>query len=317
MKILTVVKKTGYNFIRHYLPYFPKGSLVVYDAKPALNMIPLFDVVLFEWGNDLTANIINCDRFLRLQKENSFKTIVRVHDHEVTKSYGGIRRIDNIDWGRVDKVWFINPGIHSEFHRLKGDNIKSFFLSNAVDPKTFEEAPKSEKKVGLLSIWFRPRKRIDRVLEIAKLLPDWIFYIRSHVPGRHERFYDEYIKIKAAADKLDNVVIEHRDANRVVRSHYDYHDLKKWYKDKSVILSTSDHEGFHYAVAEAALTGSMPVVFDWPTSDVFWYPYVVKSTQEAAERIKSFTPSSTYRTYITNNFNPEKLVLELEREISQ
>lgn len=312
MKILTIVKKTGYNFIRHYWGAFPLGSMVVHDAKQALELMPKFDVILFEWGNDLTAQIVNSEKFRHLQVKHKFKTAVRVHDHEVTKKFNGARRIDLINWGRVDRIWFINPAIQGLFIQLQGHRNKTFFLPNAVDPKFFTEHQSENKKAGLLSIYFRPRKRIDRVIEIAKHLPDWTFHVRSHIPLGHERFYDQYFKcLQLNAEGLGNVFFEHRDATLMIHAGYDYKDLCDWYQDKAVILSTSDHEGFHYAIPEAMLSGCMPVVWNWNTSEVFWGKYVVNSAEIAANHIRRYKPSGQYREYVFNRFHPDMLFTKL------
>lgn len=311
MKILTIVKKTGDNFIRHYTPYFPAGSKVVHKPSDAFEAIPHFDIVIFEWANDLTAQIINSEKFGALRSSHNFKTVVRVHDHEVTKVFDGSRRIDWIHWGRVDKIWFINPGIQSLFIQLKGFQGKTFFLPNAVDSKHFPESQMKQKKVGFLSIHYRERKRIDRVISIARLLPDWLFYVRAHIPRPNEQFHEEYVKIRDMAVGVPNVIFEHRDAIPMIMGGYDYADLKKWYADKAVILSTSDHEGFHYAIAEGALCGCMPVVWNWPTSEVFWNQYVVNNIELAAATIANYKPSNAYREYIEKRFSPQKLVAEL------
>lgn len=316
MKILTVVKPSGANFIRHYLPYFPDGSRTAYTAQDAINSIPNFDIVLFEWANDLTAQIINSEKFRELQSKHQFKPVVRIHDHEVTKVFANERRIDRIAWNRVDSVWFINPLIRQQFHELKGREIRSFFLPNAVDPALFPEYISHEKRVGVVSLYFRQRKRLDRVAQIARLLPDWLFHIRVEIPTPdHAEYWCEYQKFKRLSAGLENIQIETRSVGLTERGRYEPADLVQWYRDKAVILSTSDHEGFHYAVAEGALSGCMPVVWNWPSSEAFWAPYLVESVEQAAERIASYRPSPEWRRYVLDNFCPEKLVRELLEKI--
>ena len=311
MRILTVVKKTGYNFIRHYWSAFPPGSDVVHRADEALKLIPQFDIVLFEWANDLTAQIINSEKFRELQSNHEFKTVVRVHDHEVTKVYADARRIDFIQWGRVDRIWFINPAVQELFIQLKGNRNKTFFLPNAVDSIYFTEKQTTEKKAGILSIYYRPRKSLWRVVEMAKALPDWSFYIRAHIPQPYEQFHEEYFKIKQLAEGVPNVIFEHRDVNNMIRGGYDYKDLPDWYADKAVILSTSIHEGFHYAVGEGMLSGCKPIVFNWPTAGEFWGKYVVNSIEHATNEIRNYRPSSSYRHYVWKRFDPVLLTKKL------
>jgi glycosyltransferase involved in cell wall biosynthesis len=319
MKILTVVKKTGYNFIRHYLPYFPPGSKTAHNAKSAFRLIPKFDVILFEWANDLTASIINSELFRELQSKHQFKVVVRIHDHEVTKIYPFGRRIDHINWNRVDKIWFINPLIQKQFHELKGDGNNSFFISNAVDCNLFPESQADTKKVGLISLYFRKRKRIDRIVEVAKLLPDWEFHIRVHIPpaAANSEYWNEWQKFLKLAKGVDNIYWEHRDTPRTEKQQYEPDDLIEWYRDKAVIISTSEHEGFSYALGESAASGCMPVCWNWPGAETFWEPFVVSNAVDAAEMIANYKPSNKWRRYVLDYFNPEVLVKRVLEEIEK
>lgn len=317
MRILTVVKATGYNFIRHYLPYFPKGSEVVYNCNDALKKAHKFNVVLFEWANDLTANVVNSPQFSQLQKKHQFITVVRIHDHEVRKIYDYGRRIDRINWDRVDKIWFINPIIQNQFHELKGCQDKTFFIPNAVDLELFPEYCSEEKKVGLTSLSFRKRKRIDRIIPLAKLLPDWEFYVRVEIPphcNSHE-FSVEFEKFRIAGKGVDNIIIENRPTYQVIKSHYDTKDYINFWKDKAVTLSLSDWEGFGYNIAEPMSMGKMPVVWNWPGSDYFWSSYVCNSIEEMAEKVTNYKPSYKYRRYMINNFHPKLLTAKLLKQL--
>lgn len=318
MKILTVVKSTGYNFIRHYLPYFPPGSKVVHNEKGAMTNCFNFDVILFEWANDLTANIINSTKFQEFQDRFKFKVVVRIHDHEVRKVYGYGRRIDFINWERVDKIWFINPLIRDQFHQLKGHQEKTFYLPNAVDPELFPEHRADTKIAGLTSLYFRERKRIDRVVPIAKLLPDWEFHIRVEIPPVHanSEFYNQYQKFRIAAKGVDNIFFDHRDVVRTVKQHYQVDDYIDWWKDKSVTLSLSNWEGYGYNIGEPMAMGKMPVVWNWPGSDQFWYPWIVDSPEAAAERIANYEPSGKYRRYILDYYHPESLTKKMLEQIN-
>lgn len=318
-KILTIVKPTGYNFIRHYFEGFPKGSQIAHNEDRAFELMPGFKIVLLEWANDLTANIINSPKFHKLQQPHNFTTIVRIHDHEVRKIYSNGRRIDHINWDRVDKIWFINPIIRSQFHELKGCQDKTFFIPNAVSSTLFPEHCSEEKKVGITSLSFRKRKRIDRIAPLAKLLPDWEFHIRVEVPpfSANSEFRNEFEKFRDLAQGLDNIVIHDRPTYQIIKNHYDTSDYINFWKDKAVALSLSDWEGFGYNIAEPMMMGKMPVVWSWPGAEFFWKPYTCSSIEQMAEKIRDYKPSYKYRRYVMDNYNPKDLTIKLIKKINK
>lgn len=278
-----------------------------------------FDIILFEWANDLTANIVNSPKFQEFKERHGFKVAVRIHDHEVRKvSPQGNRRIDFINWGNVDRIWFINPLIQQQFIDLKGYADKTFYLPNAVDPELFPEHRVDTKKVGLTSLYFRERKRIDRIVPIAKLLPDWEFHIRVEIPPAHSnpKFLDQFNKFRVLARGVDNIYWHHRDVVRTVKKHYEVGDYIDFWKDKSVTLSLSNWEGYGYNIGEPMAMGKMPVVWNWPGSEYFWKPYIVDSPEAAAERIAAYEPSYEYRRYVLDYFNPEILTKKLLEQIN-
>lgn len=317
MKILAICKPTGYNFLRHYTENMPDTSVcLTRNPREAWQRIESEkpDVVLFEWANDLTAEC------LRDRKPNAH-TVVRIHDHEVSQIQAdGKRRATHVNWSNVDQVWFINKAIQKQFHQEINNRTQSFFLSNAVNPSPFSLAEKQEKRAGLLSLHFRPRKGIMRAAYLAQAVPDWQFHIRVHVPGPgNSEFRPEYDQVMKIAEHLDNLHIEHREFLDVELGAYPFGDVNEWFQDKSVVLSCSYHEGFHYAIAEGALTGAMPIVWNWPTASDFWEPYInrTNSINEAITRLRAFEfgRESDYRRFVVDNYSPAVLIPALYEKI--
>ena len=326
-KIVILCKHTGANFIRHYYPHMPDTFPILthtrhglQDAMEAVRGIKPY-IVIFEWADNLTASIINDPTFQALKLAQPFKTVVRLHDHEITKKFDFGLLVDRIDWEQVDAVWFVNRNIEKMF-KTKFPGVKTFYLPNAVDPAGIEEHLSEEKRAGLLSLHFRHRKRIDRVVHLAALLPDWTFHVRADIPQvQGGEFYKEFLRVLALAvdafgqpEKrgLDlvwpNLVFEHRDASLLPATAYEESDLNEWFKNKSVILSTSDHEGFHYAVGQGMAAGCFPVVWPWPTAREFWGPFVVDGVEAAADRISNYPPSHRWRLYVKHWYGPDALV---------
>lgn len=322
MKTLIVVKKHSDNFIRHYYRYMPDTD-VYGGAHYQLNNIPVkpgvaakkskeYDVVIFEWGNDLTAQTLRHPEY----PHGKVTTIVRVHDHEIKKRADGKRRIDFIPWNKVDAAWFINKQVKADFFALL-PGVQSFFLPNCVDPQPFKQNKVSEKRIGLLTIYARKRKRLDRAILLMKDLPDWELTIRCADYSPETDGGPEHLKsLKELAAGMPNVKWEWRHDD-FTRSGYPHGDVADFWKDKAITLSTSAREGFGYNIAEGAMAGCMPVVWEWDYGRAFdfWEPFVVSNYNEAIKKVKSYHPSDEWRKYVMERFSPGVLVPALMKKI--
>lgn len=273
------------------------------------------DLLLLEWANDLTANILR-------DKKPPCKVVVRIHDHEVSVIQAdNRRRAEHVNWLHVDQVWFINRAIQKQFHEQINSRIQSFFVPNAVDPAPFTLAEKRHKRAGLLSLYFRPRKGILRAVYLAQCCRDWEFFIRVRIPGeQNNEFRPVFEEAHALSVHVPNLHWENRHVVDVVVNNYPFQDVNDWFQDKAVVLSTSYHEGFHYSVGEGMLTGSQPIVWNWPTATDFWEPYVNRSNSinEAAARLNAWEPGreQEHRDYVVRNYSPRVLIPELLGKIA-
>lgn len=294
MKILFCAKPQSENFA---IPYFNIcDQAITKNTEGIKKHIHRYDLIWSEWANDFTAELFS--------ERLPIKTMVRVHDHEI---YQG--RIFNINWENVDIIWFINRQAQEDFNKAINVKCEQFFLPNAIDPEVFEENISKEKHIGFLSIFSRPRKRIDRAIEVFKKVyendPEWKMTIRA------EPFDENHYKYEQMAAGLP--IIWDRRSIDLERYGSEKEDVNEFFKDMSVVLSTSEHEGFHYAIAEGALCGCKPVVYNWEWGKAgdFWGPYVHNSIDEMADAILNCKPSQEYREYVVKNFSREKLSLEL------
>jgi glycosyltransferase involved in cell wall biosynthesis len=73
-------------------------------------------------------------------------------------------------------------------------------------------------------------------------------------------------------------------------------DMPAWFSRIGVLLSTSDSEGSHQAVAEGMASGAVPIIRNWPGADRL-YPrrFVAASVSQAVERIRWATEGGRYR----------------------
>lgn len=278
------------------LPYLRAigGRTLLTESPPAVHKAAALDVdvVWIEWANEFAVEI--------LRRRLPAFTIVRVHDYEVRR--GLVRAVN---WRHVDLIWFINRDTQRDFNRLVASDRPQIFLPNAVDPEPFPLVAADSKHLAMLSVNAQPRKRYERAVELMKLLPEYRLTIRT------EPTHGIPELIKGAP----NVQIDARPLNPDLIN--DKRDVVAFFRGKSHVLSTSDHEGFHYAVAEGMLCGCAPVVYDWEWGQArdFWDPFVCGSLGEMAARIRmtkgSTSSSQLWRRYVTRHFAAEKLAPRL------
>ncbi len=297
MKLLFLAKPTSDQFAIPYLNYLGCDKIISKDYDHILSRVDDYDIIWCEWANDFTAKIT--------ETPLNPKVMVRVHDHEIYKG-----RIHNITWDNVDVIWFINRRAQEDFNKEIKVNCEQFVMANAVDPKMFQHNPVDNKEIGFLSIYMRPRKRLDRAIEVFKKVievdPEWKMTIRA------EPWDEDSYHLMTETQDL-NIEWDLRKINEETYGN-DKNDVSSFFSQKSVVLSTSDHEGFHYALAEGALCGCMPVVYDWGWGypKDFWGDFVHNSTDEMAQAILNYSKSDSYRQYILDNFGADKLSAQLK-----
>jgi glycosyltransferase involved in cell wall biosynthesis len=254
MKFITQPNAT--HFARPYLDQIKKKvEVITHDAGRCVDDA---EVLWIEWANGLAGNIF--------KKSFTGKTLLRIHDWEVQSGV-----ITKINFDNVDLLWFINRDARMDFFNrfplLAGK--PAFWLPNAVDVSKFKIADNKQmtKKIAAVSIDMKPRKRYDRLIEFFKLLCEkddgWELHIRCN-PMLSTFPSDEYLVCEQQIIEYglqDKVFIEQHnlDFDKID----DKQDLVEWFADKSFIASFSEHEGFHYAIAEGMLCGLLPIVYDW------------------------------------------------------
>ena len=309
--MLFVSKPEADNFALNYLNYMPECTKLVSRNMERINnqCIDEKEFIWLEWANDLTAQIT--------QSRFNAKVIVRVHDHEISQN-----RIQNVNWDNVDYIWFINRQAQEDFNNKILVKCKQFFLPNAFDPKPFTVNHVTNKHIGVLSIYSRPRKRLDRAIKIFRELhykdQEWEMTIRVDPTG----FTDEYDRLRILSKDLPI----NWDTHIIELSSYgtDRSQVDEFFQDKAIVLSTSDHEGFHYAIAEGIACGCYPVVYDWEWGNAkdFWGDYV---SIELAGRLQWFDCLQTsdkkiqeqkraYQ-YLSTKLHPTVLIPQLYKEI--
>jgi glycosyltransferase involved in cell wall biosynthesis len=102
-------------------------------------------------------------------------------------------------------------------------------------------------------------------------------------------------------------------------------DVPEWLADIGFILSTSEHEGSHQAVAEGMASGAIPVIRNWIGADLL-YPerYVVRSSEDAVQALLRWSEpdvrmrqSELCREFARESFDHRKILRQYDALIEE
>ena len=66
-------------------------------------------------------------------------------------------------------------------------------------------------------------------------------------------------------------------------------DVAAFYRKTDIILSPSDFESFHYALADGVLSGCLPLVWPWDeATTIYTDDWIVADTEEASKRVMAW-----------------------------
>lgn len=246
------------------------------------------DVVFCEWG---LANAVWYSRNLPPGK----RLLVRIHLQEINERARPLT--EQIAADRVDRFVFVSGRVRDEALRLfgwpaeKAAVIPNFVLDDEYRPRPRDFA--GPIRLGMVGIipW---RKRLDRAIDLVEALQAAGHAAELHVkgPGPEETHFmhakgrrEELALYEAQYDRLR----QDPELHRAVVFHPEGNDVAAFYGLVDHILSPSDFESFHYALADGVLSGCHPLVWPWQEAEAIYHPdWIVGSTAEAADRILAF-----------------------------
>ncbi len=242
------------------------------------------DYIFCEWG---LANAVWHSK----NKKNGKKLFVRIHAQEVRKKAEKFGHA--IASSKVDKFIFVSPLIREQALELfSWPESKTVVIPNGVKENRFFN-PNGETKPILGMVGIVPTtKRLDRALDLLAALNErgWEakLYCKGHrpedlpfmrAPGRKQEleYYENlYERIKKNSYLKDYVFFDGWG-----------NDVEQWYRKVDFILSPSDNESFHYALADGVMAGCIPIVWPWEGVELT-YPkeWVVNNVATAADYVE-------------------------------
>ncbi len=183
----------------------------------------------------------------------------------------GLPYRNQLDWRKVDGLIFTNYAHYHTFRREQPEHAaKALVIFCDVDCEALDQdkLPWADFNLGLVGI--NPmRKRADLAFAILTRVRQtdsrFTLFFKTRMPWRdkwlwerpHEREYFGRFMAEIDAAPHSNAVIFDRHGD----------DMAIWYSKVGFILSTSDHEGSHQAIAEGMAAGCIPIYTQLEWSD--------------------------------------------------
>lgn len=274
------LKSNGYQCVKDYWEWGETET----EAR-SQELYEKADIIFCEWG---LANAV----WYSQHNQEKKPLYIRVHLQEINPK---ARRFGpQIDIENVTRVIFVSERVRDvAIEKWNWPIEKTVVIPNYVLVDSYTPAPAKERSINLGLVGITPqRKRFDRAIDLLeKLVPEFpeakLFvkghrpedYWWMHAPGRAKEldyYYEQYQRIENSELLRDAVVFDGFG-----------NDMRRWYKKIDFILSPSDFESFHYALADGVSSGCLPVVWNWEEAEKIYSPsWPISTIEEAANRIR-------------------------------
>lgn len=284
-----------------------------HDEDESLAKLAEADIVFCEWG-------LGNARWYSRHKKPGQRLIVRIHLQENQRP----EYLAEANRKAIDRYIFIAPYRYEEFvemHDLPRDKAKLVFNTVHVDKFNLPKESEARYTLGFVGIvpW---RKRFDKALELFdKLwrednrytlrvkgkLPEDYPWMKTNPNFREElEQYEELYKKIELAPWCNNV-------------RFDGHgnDMPEWYQKVGYLISTSDFEGSHQAVAEGMASGATPLMLDWSGAETVYPKEYVFSDLEAMADFVLFDKEEHHNTSYAREHFDEKVIVSQIRAVCE
>jgi glycosyltransferase involved in cell wall biosynthesis len=190
------------------------------------------------------------------------RMVVRLHRQELTTDFPGL-----VDHDAVDRLVCVAPFVAEaakERFGWRADRVE--VLPNTFDTIPFDrpKLPGAERTLGMVG--FLPSlKRLDRALDLLELLldddPSWQLRVAGSLPWDSAWVWARLTEREHYRDQFDRIRLSKR-LSRAVRFEGRVENIPGWFAAVGNILSVSDLESFHLALAEGMASRAVPVIVD-------------------------------------------------------
>ncbi len=268
MITLVTILFAGHNF--HFIEslankFSTEGHRVIFDEWTGHNNHDLEE----SFAKLGQANIIICEWALGnsvwySKHVNKYqKLYIRFHRQEIETEFPA-----KIQWSSVNNIIFVSSHFLTKAcSKFDIPQKKAMFIPNYVDTQQYTTTKASGSRYNLGIIGIVPRmKRFDLALNLLKQLrqiePRFNLRVKGKLPGDYPWMVKREEEMKWYEHQFSRI---NEDKHLSSAVHFDGwgDDVPEWLEGINYILSVSDFEGTHQAVAEGAASGAVPVILSW------------------------------------------------------
>lgn len=233
-----------------------------HDAEASEGLLARADVVVAAW---CLANAVWYARHRRPGQ----RLVVQLHRFELETAYP-----HDLDVDAVDLVVVPGPHLRDEAcARFGWPPGRVAVVANPVEVERFDRAksPGAAWTLGLLG-WDRRLKRLDLALDLLERLRRDDERFRLKLKGQPGRGAPEYFEAQQARIAALDGAVDVEPFGAAV---------EEWFAGVGFVLSLSDVESFHLALAEGMASRAVPVIRRRAGTDALWPPEWVHDDVEA------------------------------------
>lgn len=259
-----------------------------HDKRKSQALLQHADVIFCEWC------LGNIEWYSRHKREHQ-RLYGRLHNQELNT-----RHLCNSKYENIDGIVFVSEHTRrAGVQRFGLEQPKTRVIPNGIDIARFAAVPKisEDTQCALGMIGYVPSlKRLDRAFDLLEVLrrrsPRYMLRIKGQHPFDYGWLVNRPGEVRYYAGLLKR--INGSDLRHAVVFDPPGSDVAEWLSLVGHILSPSDAESFHMAVAEGMASGCAPIVWDRPGARALWPDSgIVKSVEEAAEKVEASRRSDT------------------------
>lgn len=245
------------------------------------------DIVFCEWG---LANAV----WYSQNKVEGTKLFIRIHLQEINaraEKFG-----HQINHEAVDGFIFVDETVRKEAIRLFGFPVEktivipNFLLDGEYVDRAAEKHASDTIRLGMVGI-IPQRKRFDRAVDLLSALLEQGYDATLSIKGPRPEQLDFMLAPGRAVeliyyDKVYKRIQEDERLSEAVSFAPWGNDVALWYRDIDFILSPSDFESFHYALADGILSGCDPILWDWEGAGrIYQDDWLVRELDDAVAKV--------------------------------
>jgi glycosyltransferase involved in cell wall biosynthesis len=290
---------------------------VLPDSEKLLIDLPGYDIIFCEWG---LGNL----KWFSHNKLPGQKLVTRIHSQEFSTPF-----LSETEWEDVDKIIFVAPHMMEKFIRLfPSCQSKCQVIYNLLDALSFnlEKDKDAQFNLGLLGILPKiksPHLGLEILKELRKIDPRYRLFIKGKRPEEldwlwrnpaEQEYYLEFTKSIIRMGLQDAVIFDPHG-----------NDVPEWFRKIGFILSTSEHEAFHMAIAEGMASGAIPIIRNWEgAKNLFPDRLIFDEPLQAVSLISNYSNSAKFneegkalKNYCSSHFSLDVLLPEYDNLLTR